>query len=149
MSRRDERGSTIPLILGLATVLLMGIALVINASSAYLQRQSLDTLADGAALRGADLGAAGVYGEGLTQERLLQESGAVKKVVVAYLQSLGADRTYPGLEVQAQVNVVDRSVTVTLSAPVELPLHIPGSPTRPVVAASSTAAVTLQELSSD
>ena len=100
MRRRDERGSTIPLIVGLASVLLMGIALVINASSAYLQRQSLDTLADGAALRGADLGAAGVYGEGgLSQARLLQEKGAVEKVVTAYLQSVGADKTYPGLEV--------------------------------------------------
>ena len=144
MRRRDERGSTIPLIVGFATVLLMGIALVINASSAYLQRQSLDTLADGAALRGADLGAAGVYGDGLAQDRLLQESGAVRKVVVVYLQSVGADRTYPGLEVQARVNSVDRSVTVILTAPVELPLHLPGSPIRPVVAASSTAAVTVQ-----
>lgn len=145
MRRRDERGSTIPLIVGLATVLLMGIALVINASAAYLQRQSLDTLADGAALRGADLGAAGVYGEGLSVERLLQEKGAVEKVVVAYLQSVGADRTYPGLEVDARVNVADRSVTVTLRAPVDLPMHIPGSPSEPVVGASSTAAVTIQE----
>lgn len=144
MRRRDERGSTIPLIVGLATVLLMSIALVINASAAYLQRQSLDTLADGAALRGADLGAAGVYGEGLTVERLLQEKGAVEKVVVAYLQSVGADQTYPGLEVDARVNFADRSVTVTLSAPVDLPMHIPGSPSKPVVGASSTAAVTIQ-----
>ncbi|UUZ60136.1 Tad domain-containing protein [Nocardioides sp. B-3] len=88
--------------MGPATVLLMGIALVINASSAYLQRQSLDTLADGAALRGADLGAAGVYGEGLSVDRLLQEKGAVEKVVVAYLQSVGADKTYPGLDVDAR-----------------------------------------------
>lgn len=144
MRRRDERGSTIPLIVGLAAVLLMGIALVINASAAYLQRQSLDTLADGAALRGADLGAAGVYGEGLSVERLLQEKGAVEKVVVAYLQSVGADKTYPGLEVDARVNFADRSVTVTLSAPVDLPMHIPGSPSQPVVGASSTAAVTIQ-----
>lgn len=144
MSRRDECGSTIPLLLGLATVLLMGVAVVINASSAYLQRQSLDTLADGAALRSADLGAAGVYADaGLDQERLLQEPGAVKKVVVAYLVSVGADRTYPGLEVDARVNTLDRSVTVTLSAPVDLPLHLPGSPMTPVVAASSTAAVTV------
>ena len=143
--RRDERGSTIPLIVGLATVLLMGVALVINASSAYLQRQSLDTLADGAALRGADLGAAGVYGEGLTQDRLLQESGAVERVVIDYLESVGADRTYPGLKVAARVNLADRSVTVTLTAPVDLPMHIPGSPTKPVVGASSTAAVTLTE----
>lgn len=145
MKRRDEQGSTIPLIVGLASVLLMGIALVINASSAYLQRQSLDTLADGAALRGADLGAAGVYGEGgLTQARLLQEKGAVEKVVTAYLRAVGADKTYPGLEVTARVNVADRSVTVTLQAPVTLPLHIPGSPAKPVVGASSTAAVTIQ-----
>lgn len=144
MRRRDERGSTIPLIVGLATVLLMGIALVINASAAYLQRQSLDTLADGAALRGADLGAAGVYGEGLDVDRLLQEQGAVEKVVVAYLQSVGADKTYPGLEADARVNFADRSVTVTLSAPVDLPMHIPGSPVKPVVGASSTAAVTIQ-----
>ena len=141
--RRDERGSTIPLIVGLVTVLLMGVALVINASSAYLQRQSLDTLADGAALRGADLGAAGVYGEGLTQDRLLQESGAVERVVIDYLHSVGAHRTYPGLKVAARVNLADRSVTVTLTAPVDLPMHIPGSPTKPVVGASSTAAVTL------
>jgi hypothetical protein len=144
VTRRDERGSSIPLIVGLAAVLLMGIALVINASSAYLQRQSLDTLADGAALRGADLGAAGVYGEGLDQGRLLQEEGAVRKVVVAYLQSVGADKTYPGLEVGARVNVADRSVTVTLEAPVSLPLHIPGSPMKPVVGATSTAAVTIR-----
>ena len=145
MSRRDEHGSTIPLIVGLVSVLLMGVALVINASSAYLQRQSLDTLADGAALRGADLGAAGVYAEGLTQERLLQEPRAVERVVIAYLESVGADSTHPGLEAVARVNVVDRSVTVILTAPVELPLRIPGSPARPIVGASSTAAVTLRE----
>ena len=144
MRRRDERGSTIPLLIGLAAVLLMGIALVINASSAYLQRQSLDTLADGAALRGADLGAAGVYADGgLTQARLLQEEGAVRKVVVAYLESVGADRTYPGLQVSARVNAADRSVTVLLTAPLDLPLHIPESPREPVVGASSTAAVTI------
>ncbi|PUA81048.1 pilus assembly protein TadG-related protein [Nocardioides currus] len=145
MRSRDERGSTIPLLVGLAAVLLMGVALVINASAAYLQRQSLDTLADGAALRGADLGAAGTYEGGLDAERLLQEKGAVQKVVQAYLVSVGADRTYPGIEVDARVNAVDRSVTVVLTAPLDLPMHIPGSPAQPVVGASSTAAVTIQQ----
>ncbi len=146
MSRRDERGSTIPLLIGLATVLLMGIALVINASSAYLQRQSLNTLADGAALRGADLGADGAYDEvGVSSGRLLQAEGAVTKVVTAYLQSVGADRTYPGLKVSAQINTDDRSVTVLLSAPVDLPLRVPGSTRKPVVGATGTAAVTVQD----
>ena len=40
-------------------ILLMAIVVVIDASAAYLQRQGLDTLADGAALHGADLGDVG------------------------------------------------------------------------------------------
>ena len=54
--RRDERGQATVLIVGLATFLAMTIALVVDSTAAYLQRQGLDTLADGAALRGADLG---------------------------------------------------------------------------------------------
>lgn len=144
MRCRDERGSTIPLMIGLAAVLLMGIALVINASAAYMQRQSLDTLADGAALRAADLGAAGVYDGGLGADRLLQEEGAARKVALAYLASIGADKTYPGIDVAAHVDTTNRSVTVTLSAPVDLPMHIPGSPVKPVVGATGTAAVTIR-----
>ena len=75
-ARRDgrgaERGQATVLIVGLATVLAMTVALVVDASAAYLQRQGLDTLADGAALRGADLGATGVdvYAGGVPEERL-------------------------------------------------------------------------------
>ena len=47
------------MIIGFALVLAMLVALVTDASAAYLRRQGLDTLADGAALRGADLGATG------------------------------------------------------------------------------------------
>lgn len=142
--RRDERGSTIPLLVGMAAALLMGLVLVVNASSAYLQRQSLNTMADAAALRGADLGSAGTYVDGGLDDRLLQERGAVKRVVEEYLQGIGAYQRYPDLVVDAWVNR-ERSVTVTLQAPVELPLTIPGSPRRPVVGASSTAAVTVRD----
>ena len=64
---RDERGSVTVLIVGLAVVLLMMAAVVTDASAAYLQRQGLDTLADGAALTGADAGASGdeAYAGGL------------------------------------------------------------------------------------
>ena len=49
----------------------MVVALVVDSSAAYLQRQGLDTLADGAALRGADLGATGedVYQGGVPTRR--------------------------------------------------------------------------------
>ena len=144
MSPAAEGGQATLFIIGIATTLLMAIATVVDASAAYLQRQSLDTLADGAALRGADLGAAGVYTEGLPEERLLQEAGEVRASVQDYLRLVGAFRRYPGLAVAVRVDPVARSVTVTLDAPVDLPLAVPGSPATPRVGASSTAAVEVQ-----
>lgn len=140
----DESGSVIPLIVGLAAVLVLAIAVVVNASAAFLQRQSLDTLADGAALYAADIGAAGVYVEGLPAERLLQEERAVRAAVQDYLRRVGAYDTYGRIEVVTGVDRVDRAVTVTLRAPLDLPLTVPGTPDHPTVSASARAAVTLQ-----
>lgn len=144
MSRRDDHGQASLFIIGIAATLLMAIATVVDASAAYLQRQGLDTLADGAALRGADLGAAGVYTEGLPADRLLQEPGEVRASVQDYLRLVGAFERYPGLAVSVSVDRVDRSVTVGLDAPVDLPFAVPGSPAAPRVGASSTAAVEVQ-----
>jgi hypothetical protein len=90
--RRDETGSTIPLIIGLCGVLAMGVAVVTDASAAYLQRQGLDNLADGAALAGADLGAAGddVYTGGLGDERLAITEAEARATVIDYLARAGA-----------------------------------------------------------
>lgn len=140
--RRDERGSTIPLVAGMVGVLVLAIGVLVNASSAYLQRNALDTLADGAALRGADLGAGGVYAEGLPAQRLLQTRREVTAAVVAHLTSTGAYERYPGLRLSdVRVDAQARSVTVVLSAPIELPLHVPGLTGRPEAFASGTAAV--------
>lgn len=141
MSGRDEDGQVTVLIIGFATVLLMAIIVVIDASAAYLQRQGLDGLADGAALHGADLGSTGVYAEGLPAERLLQQEAAVRDAVHAYLADTRAHDRFPGIEAAVAINEADRSVTVTLRAPLDLPLTVPGSPARPLVGASSTAAV--------
>lgn len=142
--RRDESGQVTLLIIGLAGIVLMAVVAVIDASSAYLQRQGLDTLADGAALRGADLGSTGIYEQGLDGERLLQQEATVEAAVRQYLVSVGAPRKYPGIDVQVRVDGAARSVTVRLVAPLDLPLTVPGSPGRPLVGASSTAAVTVQ-----
>lgn len=142
--RRREEGSAIPLIVGLAAVLVLAIAVVVNASAAFMQRQSLDTLADGAALYGADIGSAGVYAEGLPDERLLQEERAVRAAVQDYLRRVGAYDTYGDIGVVARVDAAARAVTVTLTAPVDLPLTVPGTPVRPTVSASGRAAVTLE-----
>lgn len=142
--RRDEQGQVTLLIIGFASILLMAIVVVIDASAAYLQRQGLDNLADGAALYGADLGSAGIYEQGLDGERLTQQDAAVEAAVRDYLARAGATAKYPGIDVAVRVDADNRSVTVRLIAPLELPLRIPGSPADPTVAASSTAAVTVQ-----
>ena len=49
MRGRDEQGQVTLLIIGFASILLMAIVVVVDASAAYLQRQGLDNLADGAA----------------------------------------------------------------------------------------------------
>lgn len=139
----DERGQTTVLIIGLATFLAMVVALVVDASAAYLQRQGLDTLADGAALRGADLGATGtdVYEGGVPQERLELTAAQVRAAVGDYLRSTGAYGRYPGLSYTVRVDRAASSVEVRLSAPLELPLTIPGSPEQASIGATGSAIV--------
>lgn len=144
MRRRDDDGSVTLLIIGFASILLMAIVVVIDASAAYLQRQGLDNLADGAALYGADLGSTDVYANGVDTARLVQEEAAVEAAVRDYLARADAGRRYPGVDVGVRIDTASRSVTVLLRAPLDLPLAIPGSPTRPMVGASSTAAVTVR-----
>lgn len=150
MSRRaEDRGSTIPLIVGFAAILLLAVAVVIDASAAYLQHQDLVSLADGAALRGADLGAEGteVYQGGLAPDgdppdsRLQETAQAAQQAVDAYLDAVGARRQFPGLT--AGVSVEGARVVVHLSAPAHLPLHVPGSPDHPLIGATSGSAVQL------
>ena len=87
MRSGDERGQTTVLIVGFAVVLMMAVALVVNVSAAYLQRQSLDNLADGAALVAADAGAEGddVYAGGLGEDRLALLEATAREAVDDYL----------------------------------------------------------------
>lgn len=140
---RDDHGQVTLLIIGFAGILLTAIVVVIDASAAYLQRQGLDSLADGAALYGADLGSAGIYTEGLGEDRLIQQGAAVEAAVRDYLARADAGRKYPGIDIGVRVDTGSRSVTVRLEAPLDLPLTVPGSPGNPTVGASSTAAVTV------
>jgi hypothetical protein len=142
--RRDEAGQVTLLIIGLAVTLLMAIAVVVDASAAFLQRQGLDTVADGAALHGSDYGASATYGTGLPDDYLTQQAAGVEAAVRQYLVDIGAHRTYPGLRVDVRVDPAAERVTVALSAPLDLPLAIPGSPSRPVVGATGHAGVRVE-----
>lgn len=140
--RRDERGQATVLIIGFALIIAMIVAVVIDSTAAYVQRQGLDSLADGAALRGADLGATGteVYADGVPVEGQLQLTGSqARAAVAAYLAAVGAGSRYPGLSWQVQVDAT--RVTVRLDAPLDLPLSFPGAPVGPRVGSTGSAAV--------
>lgn len=140
-NRHADRGSTMPLILMLGSVLLLLVVVVVDASAAYLRRQELDALADGAALRGADLGAQGAeaYRGGLGEADLELSVEEARAAVRDYLSASGAHRDHPGLT--ASVRVRGDEVVVVLSAPVDLPLTMPGLEARPTVRASAAAVV--------
>jgi uncharacterized membrane protein len=140
--RADQRGQATLMIIGFAVVLLMMAAVVTDASAAYLQRQGLDTIADGAALTAADAGASGseAYGEGLGDDLVL-DADVTRSAVADYLRRVGAATRYPGLTTQVSVDPTSQRVVVTVHAPVHLPLHVPGSPAQASIGASSAATV--------
>jgi hypothetical protein len=141
VTRREEQGQASLIIIGFAVVILFLVVVVVDASAAYLKRQSLDTVADGAALYAADLAAEGteVYAGGLGTGDLRLTRGAADRAVRAYLAETGARHKHPGLTYAVQVS--DTRVVVRLTAPVDLPLHLPGGPERPQVNATGSAVV--------
>jgi hypothetical protein len=148
VSRRDERGQSAVLIVGLASFLLLAIVVVVDASAAFLQRQGLDTVADGAALAGADAGSRNldsIYGSGVgSAPRLDQAEALAGAAVEDYLNRTGARSRYPGLSYDVGFDPTDNSVIVEVHAPLDLPLTIPGSPERPVVGTVGSAVVLVE-----
>jgi len=123
-SRRDEDGQTALLIVGFFLVALLLVVVVVDASAAYLRRQQLDAVADGAALAAAD----GVQGEqvytGGLGERAQIDPEVARSYVAEYLDRIGAFRRYPGLDYRITTTV--DAVEVTVTTPLELPFVPPG-----------------------
>jgi Putative Flp pilus-assembly TadE/G-like len=146
---RGEEGQTTVLIIGLASFLLLAIIVVVDASAAFLQRQGLDTVADGAALAGADAGSGDLetlYGSGVgAQQRLAQAETLARAGVEDYLTRTGARSDYPGLRYDVAFDPIDNSVVVEIRAPLDLPLTVPGSPERPVVGTVGSAVVQIED----
>jgi hypothetical protein len=121
---RDESGQTTLLLIGFFVIAVMLIAVVVDASAAFLRRQSLDAVADGAALAAAD-GVAGdqVYNGGLGQ--LAQIDPALAQAAVEqYLADSGAYAQFPGLHYQ--ISSENTSVTVVVTSNLNLPFPLPG-----------------------
>lgn len=136
---RGERGQTSLLIMGLFLVAVLLVGVVVDASAAFLRRQALTSLADGAALAAAD-GVQGeqVYSSGLG-ERALIDPAVARQHVVDYLAATDAGEQFPGLDVAVRSD--GDSVTVHVAAPLRLPIPPPGFADHARVAAESSAAV--------
>lgn len=141
----DQRGSSMPLILAFTAIILLLVAVVVDASAAYLARQRLDALADGAALQGADFGAQGsdAYDGGLATGDLAIARREAEQAVRTYLRDVGAAVDHPGI--RAVVRVQDDRIVVELEAPLDLPLSLPGAPDRPTIRSVGSAVVDPEE----
>ncbi len=118
---RDDRGQTTLLVTGLVLVALLLVCVVVDASAAYLRRQELDGVADGAALAAADgINAERMYVEGVGEHTAMDPSAA-RRLVDAHLRRLGVAQ---GL--RWQVVTTDGRVEVQVTGELSLPLVPPG-----------------------
>ena len=121
-SRRGEQGQTAVLLVGFFVVVALLVVVVVDASAAYLRRQQLDSLADGAALAAVD-GIRGeqLYAEGLGEQVVLDPAVA-RAYAADYLAGAGASR-YAGL--RWDVRTTADSVEVEVRAHLKLPIAPP------------------------
>lgn len=142
-ARRGEAGQATVMIIGFVVLLVMMVAVVVDASAAYLRRQSLGSLADGAALAAADaIEGEQVYTRGLGQ-RATVDPGQARSFVASYLSSTGAHSVYPGLA--AVVGTSGDRVVVRLSAPLDLPLPLPGVANSTSIQAESASVIAVSD----
>ncbi len=125
MSRRQrpDDGQTSVLLVGFFVVVALLVVVVVDASAAYLRRQRLDSLADGAALAAVDgIRSDQVYVQGLGEQALLDPEVA-RGYAADYLAGADAGR-YAGL--RWTLRTTADFVEVEVSAPLELPIAPPG-----------------------
>lgn len=125
--RRRDEGSTLPLILVFGVVALVLVLVVAAATDLYLERKRLFTLADGAALVGAesfDLAGVRPASRGMRPEL---RSDEVRSAVAGYLAAEPADG-FEALHLDAATTPDGRSAAVTLSATWRPPVLAPFIP---------------------
>ena len=137
--RRSEQGQLTVMIVGFFVVVGLLTVVVIDASAAYLRNQSLNSLADGAALAAVD----GIEGEqvyrGDLDDRADIDPELAKRYVDQYLEDVGAESEYPGL--RFDVRPGDERVVVEISAPMDLPIPPPGWDDSTIITGEAAAVV--------
>lgn len=112
---RHERGSITVMTIGFVTIIGLLLVVVVNASDAYLERQDLSNIADGAALNAADALSADAYYQ--TQTLALDDSAA-RVAAADYAARSGARLD--------SLAIVDDRVQLTVTRRLQLPLVPPG-----------------------
>lgn len=116
---RDDRGSVLILGAGAVAVGFLVLVVGVDASAAFLQRRALVNLADASALAGAQaIDLSSYYREGASSATRL-DPARVHGRVVTFLEGSGAAQI-GGLALD-QVTTDGTTVTVRLSAPLQLP----------------------------
>ncbi|MGI9823925.1 pilus assembly protein TadG-related protein [Agromyces sp. Marseille-Q5079] len=134
---RDERGSTLLITILLSALAILIVLVVVSASSLYLERKRLFTLADSAALAGAEawsLDSVALDGDALDLDL---QSEAVRAAVAEYLGDAGSSA-----ETVALVEATSRdgrSATVTLRSVWHAPISTDLVPVTVPVEVTSTA----------
>jgi uncharacterized membrane protein len=127
LAARDDKGSTLLLTIFYAALSLTLILIVVAATSLYLERKRLYSLADGASLVGAEAFALDHATRTAAGVQPNLTSVEVASAVRAYLAGNPSDR-FTALQVERAVSVDGRSATVELScywAPPVLTLFVP------------------------
>jgi len=140
---RGERGSVTPLIIGFAVVVALVVAVVVDASAAYLRRQGLNSAADAAALAATDgIQGAEVYTRGLG-ERAEIDPVTARRYVAEYFASSGIRQRFPGLDYSVETR--DNTVVVRVASPMDLPLRVPGVGTDVRITGSAASVVVVSD----
>jgi uncharacterized membrane protein len=143
VNRRDERGSVTPLIIGFTVVIVLLVAVVVDASAAFLQRQRLDSVADAAALAATDgIQGEAVYTQGLGRRAEIDPLAA-EAYVTAYVANTRAAVRFPGLAYT--VDARSNTVVVRVTAPLRLPLHVPGVGPRTLVSGTAASVIVVSQ----
>jgi hypothetical protein len=121
--RKDpaDRGSVLVLAVGLVTILLLGIVVLIDGSAAFLQHRALLSVADSAAIAGAQaIDVAAYYRDGASSATTIDPAAVPARVRA--LVSRFRDDLPEGLVIE-EASSDGRRVRVVLSAPLQLPFR--------------------------
>ncbi|GAB2654182.1 hypothetical protein GCM10009743_33340 [Kribbella swartbergensis] len=111
------------LVIGFMAIILLMIVVVTDISKVFLVRRDLDATADGAVLAAAN-GLAAIYAQPAADGNAEIDPDEARRLTAEYLDQVAAGNRFDALDWSADVN--GTTVTVRLTATVDLPFEPPG-----------------------